>query len=292
MKKQALGRGLRALIPETATAMLAGPGVGRPTVISLTLAQIRRNPYQPRQHMDPAKLQSLAASIQAKGLMQPVIVRRQPDGFELIAGERRLRAVQSLGYTEVPAIVREHITDRESLELSLLENVQRDDLNPVEEAQAYHRLAQEFGLTQETIAQSVGKDRSTIANALRLLSLPPMVLDALRAGALTMGHAKALLAVEDPRAQQQLFDELLARGGSVRQLEAKVARRGGARKIARHASDPAVAALEEELGRALGTRVRIHHGRRRGRIVVDYYSLDDLERIRRVIRPGSTAETA
>src|SRR3989338_965525 len=279
MKKKALGRGLRALIPESPKAETSE----RPTILFLRTSDIHANPQQPRQHMDPAKLQALADSIRAKGLMQPIVVRRRAGGYELIAGERRLRAVQSLGYAEVPAIARDHISDRESLELSLLENVQRDDLNPVEEAQAYHRLAHEFSLTQEAIAHAVGKDRSTIANALRLLTLPSAMVEALRAGILTMGHAKALLAVDDSREQQRLFDELLAHGGSVRAAEAKAARVTSRRRAAQHPRDPAIASLEEELAKALGTRVRIQHGRRRGRVVVEYYSLDDLERIRSVI---------
>ena len=278
MKNKALGRGLKSLIPDVP---LNAPA-RRSSVTFLKVGEIKVNPYQPRDAIDPLRLQQLADSIRAKGLIQPIVVRRAQNGYELIAGERRLRAVQLLGHDDVPALVREQMSDRESLELALLENVQRDDLNPVEEARGYQRLAGEFGLTQETIAHAVGKDRSTIANALRLLKLPALMLDAIRANQLTMGHAKALLAVEDARQQQRLFDDLLARGGSVRQTETKVARLSP-RRSGRRPSDPAVATVEEELARALGTRVRIHHGRRRGRVVIEYYSLDDLERIRHVI---------
>ena len=279
MKNKALGRGLRALIPEIPVAQ-AGT---KPAISFLRVNEIRANSHQPREQVDPVRLQELADSIRAKGLMQPVVVRRTRDGFELIAGERRLRAEQSLGYTEVPAIVREHISDRESLELSLLENVQRDNLNPVEEACAYQRLADEFNLSHDVIAHAVGKNRSTIANAVRLLRLPKLMLDAVRSGVLTMGHAKALLTVEDEREQRQLFDDLLARGGSVREAELKAARVATHRRTRKLARDPEVVNLEEALAKTLGTRVRIMHGRRRGRIIIEYYTLDDLERIRHAI---------
>ena len=279
MKSKALGRGLRALIPEISS----GTSGKTPSISLLRVSDIQANTHQPRESMDPERLRELAESIREKGLMQPIIVRRTPGGFELIAGERRFRAVQSLGYTEVPAIVRDQISDRESLELSLLENIQRDDLNPVEEARAYQRLADEFKVSHESIARSVGKHRSTIANAVRLLTLPSAMVEAVRAGVLTMGHAKALLAVGDARAQQRLFDELLTRGGSVREAEAHASRVTAHRRTRKVTRDPEVSNLEEELAKALGTRVRILHGRRRGRIVIEYYNLDDLERIRHVL---------
>ncbi len=280
MKNKALGRGLKALIPDTPRLT---PRLSRTIEIaSIRITEIRPNPQQPRERFDPMRLNELTQSIRARGVIQPVVVRRRAVGFELIAGERRLRAAQSAGYTEIPAIVRDDIADRDALELSLLENLQRDDLNPVEEAQAYQRLATIFGLTQDAIAQTVGKDRSTIANAIRLLKLPPTMLAALREGTITMGHAKALLSLDDPHQQQRLFKALLQRTvTSVRDTEARAASTGQRSAAARR--DPQLIALEEELAKALGTRVRILHRRGQGKVVIEYYSLDDLERLRHIL---------
>ena len=193
MAREALGRGLRALLEGT-------EAVGEAELMQLPVSQVRPNPYQPRQHFDTERLQELASSLQTQGLLQPIVVRRQLDGFELIAGERRWRAAHLAGLETIPALVR-RASDEEVLALALLENLQREDLNPLEEARAYQRLQTEFHLRQEDVAQHVGKDRSSIANALRLLKLPPVLQEDLEAGRLTMGHARALLALESEEEQ-------------------------------------------------------------------------------------------
>ncbi|GIX45805.1 MAG: chromosome partitioning protein ParB [Candidatus Tectimicrobiota bacterium] len=267
MRRQALGKGLAALFGPV-------PPDSHAELVPLPVAQIRPNPYQPRQHLDPQRLQELAQSIKAQGLLQPIVVRRHPEGFELIAGERRLRAAQLAGYDTVPALIRD-ADDREVLLLALLENLQRDDLNPLEEARAYQRLVAEFGLRQEDIARQVGKDRSSVANALRLLKLPPLLQEDLAAGRLSMGHARALLALESAEAQQRLRDQILAEGLSVRATEARVRqqRRTPAPKPAH------LVQVEEALQRHLGTPVTIRPGRRRGKIEITYRGEAELARL-------------
>lgn len=276
---RALGRGLNALIPETATALLSPlESGGAQQIIRLPLEQIRANPYQPRTQFNQEKLQELVESVRERGIIQPVIVRPSKDGYELVAGERRLRAAKALGWSEIPAIVRP-ATNRESLELSLLENIQRDDLNPIEEAKAFERLSTEFGMTQEAIAKATGKQRSSVANTLRLLKLPDKIVSAIRAGSITAGHAKALLAIEGARQQLAAFERLLSEGASVRKAEGMTqrARSQGARRL--RAADPEIRALEERLQHALGTKVHILHAKKRGKILVEYYSHDDLQRL-------------
>src|SRR5919201_5953176 len=208
MVREALGRGLRALLEGTDT-------VGDAELLHLPVSQVHPNPYQPRQHFDPERLQELANSLKAQGLLQPIVVRRHPDGFELIAGERRWRAAQLAGFETIPALVKP-ASDEEVLGLALLENLQREDLNPLAEARAYQRLQTEFHLRQEDVARYVGKDRSSIANALRLLKLPQVLQDDLEAGRLSMGHARALLALESEEAQLRLREQILAAGLSLR----------------------------------------------------------------------------
>ena len=276
---RALGRGLNALIPETATALLVPPD-GRETqqIARLPLEKIRANPYQPRATFDQEKLQELIESVRERGIIQPVIVRPSRDGYELVAGERRLRAAKALGWTDIPAIVRQ-ATDRDSLELALLENIQRDDLNPIEQAKAFERLSTEFGMTQEAIAKATGKQRSSVSNTLRLLKLPEKIITAIRAGTITAGHAKALLAIEDARAQLAAFERMLAEGASVRKAEGMThrARTHSSRRL--RAANPEIRALEERLQHALGTKVQILHAQKRGKILIEYYSHDDLQRL-------------
>lgn len=276
---RALGRGLHALIPETAAGLLS-PAESRQEerIARLPVAQIRANPYQPRAAFNQDKLQELVESVRERGIIQPVIVRQAKDGYELVAGERRLRAAKALGWSEIPAIIRP-ATNRESLELSLLENIQRDDLNPIEEAKAYERLSTEFGLTQEAIAKATGKQRSSVSNTLRLLRLPEKIIAAIRAGTISAGHAKALLSIDDARAQLAAFERMLAEGASVRTAEGMTrrARTPGARRM--RSSDPEIRALEERLQHALGTKVQILHAKKRGKILLDYYSHDDLQRL-------------
>jgi ParB family chromosome partitioning protein len=270
MAREALGRGLRALLEGT-------EAVGEAELMQLPVSQVRPNPYQPRQHFDTERLQELASSLQTQGLLQPIVVRRQLDGFELIAGERRWRAAHLAGLETIPALVR-RASDEEVLALALLENLQREDLNPLEEARAYQRLQTEFHLRQEDVAQHVGKDRSSIANALRLLKLPPVLQEDLEAGRLTMGHARALLALESEEEQLRLRDQILASGLSVRETEGHV--RAQKRTPPDGRSKPAhFVVIEETLQRHLGTRVAIRPGRKHGKIEIIYTGEDDLHRL-------------
>lgn len=216
MAKLALGRGLSALIPETVTAR-------EREVVEIDVARVKAGRFQPRLEFDAERLRELVESIKEKGVIQPIIVRPAGGEFELIAGERRLRAAKALGARTLPAIVK-NADDRQALELAIVENVQREDLNPIEEARAYRTLGEAFTLTQEEIAGKVGKSRAAVANAIRLLKLPEEVQDDIAAGRLTAGHAKVLLAAEDPRQQKALRDLIVARGLSVREAERWIAR--------------------------------------------------------------------
>lgn len=267
--KRGLGRGLGALLSSTPTES--------ESLIEVQISEIRPNPNQPRKDFDAPALDELARSIRSSGVIQPVIVRRVAQGYELIAGERRWRAARQAGLERIPALVRE-ATDAESLELALVENLLREDLNPIEEAQAYQRLLADFEWTQEDLAQRVGRDRSTIANSLRLLRLPEVIQDDLRTGRLTMGHARAILALAQPADQLKLREEILAHSWSVRATEATVQTRRPAASPRRRRSVELVA-LEESLQRSLMTRVKITGDDRRGRIEITYASADELERI-------------
>ena len=275
MNKRGLGRGLGALLS-------AAPGEGD-SLIDVALDQIEPNPNQPRKSFESSSLENLAASIRSSGVIQPVIVRRAASGYQLIAGERRWRAARLAGIERIPAIVRE-ATDAESLELALVENLLREDLNPMEEAEAYRNLLTQFDWTQEQLAQRIGRDRTSVANALRLLRLPDEIQDDLRAGRLTMGHARALLALTTTAEQLKLRDEILAHDWSVRATEDSI-------RAAERAAPPArtprrrrghsaeLAALEQSLQRALMTRVMISGNERRGKIEVTYATADELERL-------------
>lgn len=271
--RKALGRGLGALLP-------GAEGAAGATEVPLDA--IAPAPHQPRQRFDQARLEELAASIRAHGILSPVILRQGRDGYELVAGERRVRAARLAGLAAVPAVIREASSAR-ALELALVENIQREDLNPVEEAEAYRRLIDEFGLTQEEMARRVGRDRTSIANALRLLRLPRKVREDLQVGTLTEGHARALLGLEKAADQLRARDRIVRGGLSVRGAEALVRRmrgREGPRPSGRGAGrSPDLVALEEELQRALGTRVRIRRRGRRGTLEIAFTSDADLERI-------------
>ncbi len=275
---RALGRGLNALIPERISAPSVETSPADQQLIKLRVAQIRPNPFQPRVAFNPEKQQELIDSMRERGMIQPVIVRQTKEGYELVAGERRLRAVKALGWVDVPAVVRA-TSDQEALEISLLENIQRDDLNPVEEAKAFERLATEFGLTQEAIAKAMGRERSSISNALRILKLPDKIIDAIRNGIITSGHAKALLSIETQDQQLAAFDQMVKGEFSVRKAEA-LTRHPGRSIAKRHRSvDPNIRALQEQLQHALGTKVNILHGKKRGQIIIEYYSNADLDRL-------------
>jgi len=283
MKRKALGRGLglSALVPSEKDQE-AG-------VLALEIGQITPNRYQPRQHFQQEALESLAASLKQLGLIQPIIVRKEAAGrFELIAGERRWRAAKLAGLSKIPALVRD-ADDQELMEWALLENVQREDLNPIEKARAYERLISQFSLTQESIAQRMGINRSSVANFVRLLHLPSELWDDIAVGRLTMGHAKALLSLEEKRTQLQVAAEIKARHLTVRQVEA-LARRtktGASEPPRSSASAPLNAdhmAVEARLRQSLGTKVRIiPQGDRSGEIRIAYYSLDDLDRLLDII---------
>lgn len=276
-QRKALGKGLglTALVPP------AEPPKG--DIREIEIGKIIPNRYQPRQYFDPEALASLAASLKSHGLIQPITVRKEENGrFELIAGERRWRAAQLAGLAAIPAIVKP-VQDQELMEWALLENVQREDLNPIEKAQAYQKLISEFSLTQEAIASRMGIDRSSVANFLRLLLLPESLWGSIADGVLTMGHAKALLSLERKEDQLRLAEEIKAKGWSVRQVEAlvqKMKREGRPEpsKAPRSAA-PEAAELENRLRLALGTKVRLVQQGKGGEIRIEYYSFEDLDRI-------------
>jgi ParB family chromosome partitioning protein len=255
---------------------------------SIPISQISRNPYQPRQEFNTEELAELQESLKASGLLQPITVRRRPgkDGFELIAGERRLRAATKAGWKEIPAIIKE-IDDKTILTLALVENLQRTDLNPIEEGEGYHQLSQDFGLTQQQIAETVGKDRTTIANMLRLLQLPESVRRLLQEGQLTMGHAKVLLGLDDPAKIAGLAREIVNDGLTVREVERRLrevvgTRRGkkSGRPRAIDRQSPELKRIEDRLRRFLQTDAVIKVGpRNRGTLTIHFYSADDLERL-------------
>jgi len=286
-KRNALGKGLSALIPD---APLAPPPADTP-VTELDIEALAPNDQQPRRQMDDARLEELAASIRSHGVIQPIVVRKAGDGYRIIAGERRWRAAKRAGLTRVPVVFKEVGGERASqdlLELALIENIQREDLNPIDEAKAYRRLADEFHLTQDAIAGAVGKDRASVANTLRLLKLPSEVQNDVASAALSMGHARALLALPTEANQLQAAREVKTRGLSVRETEALVKSALEGREIGaptpRHAkaSTPAdvhTRAAEDKLKIQLGTRVRIIRKSRGGRIEIDFTSEDELIRV-------------
>jgi ParB family chromosome partitioning protein len=273
-RKTGLGRGLDALIPGSDRRAASGG------VVYLPVDRIARNPRQPRTHFDPVELDELAASIHEHGLIQPLIVTdgEQPGQFTLIAGERRLVAARQAGLDSVPAILRD-ATDQQRLELALVENVQRADLNPLEAAEAYRQLADDFHLSHDEIAARVGKSRTAVTNTLRLLKLPAPLQQALVDGRISEGHARALLALNSEQAQTAALQTVLARELNVRQTEELVRRLSGERIPAppRPALPPEIAALEERLRRSLGTKVSLNRRRKGGTLVIHFYSDEELE---------------
>ncbi len=289
-KQRRLGRGLEALLAVRPVAGNPSPtgrdDSARSSLRQIAVALIRPNPLQPRKEFDPTELADLEASIRANGLLQPVTVRPATGGFELIAGERRFRAMQRLGWSEIPAIVKE-TDDRALLTLALVENLQRTDLNPIEEAEGYQQLVTQFSLTQQEVSDVVGKDRSTVANTLRLLALPSVVRRMVREGELTIGHARALLALGDEHRMIDLAKAIVAEGLNVRDVERRV-REAGTKHTKKQASAlraeakrPAEAArIEDELRRRLQTDVKIRlSAKDKGEVRIAFYSADDLERV-------------
>lgn len=284
-----LGRGLEALLGNASGLASSDEGALK----SIPIGQIGRNPFQPRREFNSEELGELQESLSSSGLLQPITVRRRPgkDGFELIAGERRLRAAMKLGWKEIPAIIKD-IDDRTILTLALVENLQRTDLNPIEEGEGYHRLSHEFGLTQQQIAETVGKDRTTIANMLRVLQLPEVVRKLLQDGQLTMGHAKVLLGLEDPATIASLARDIVKEGLTVREVERRLREFAGPRtgkKPGRPRSadrlSPEVRRIQDRLRRYLQTDVTVSVGStNRGTLTLHFYSVDDLERLLDVMR--------
>ena len=280
MEKKALGKGLSALIPQK--EVIVENGIVHEKVLNLSISKIKTNKYQPRFDFNEAKLSELVNSIKEKGIVQPVLVRAAQEGYELIAGERRLRAARKAGLESVPAIVK-NVDDVNMLEISLIENIQREGLNAIEEARAFQKFITDFQFTQEKISQALGKDRSTIANTIRLLGLPKKVQDYISQGAITAGHAKALLALPTETGQLKVCEVVIRGSLSVRETENLVAKRTAGLKRIAPKQDPDVAELEGQLQRSLGTRVRILHGKKRGRIQIDYYSNEDLNRLLNIL---------
>ncbi|MFC1667114.1 ParB/RepB/Spo0J family partition protein [Candidatus Omnitrophota bacterium] len=290
MEKKVLGKGLGALIPDKAelgNLKQADGKSGRVQVLTskvqqgianISIDRIKANKYQPREDFDQRSLKDLAASIKEKGFIQPVLVRSKQGEYELIAGERRFRAAKMLGLNQVPAIIKD-VSDLDSLELSIIENIQREDLNPIDQAKAYKRLLDEFNLTQENIADTIGKDRATVANMLRLLKLPQKIQEYVSRGTISMGHARAMLGLPDTSEQTRLCTKIIKNDLSVRETERY------AKKMAPHSKkkiqdkDPNLISIEEKLRDILGTKVKIVSSKKGGRIEIEFYSDRDLERI-------------
>ena len=289
MNRKALGKGINALIPDFEIGV-PEPGVsgkqGVTQTRELLIDEISPNRFQPRKYFDDDKLEELVTSIRENGILQPVVVQKSETGYELVAGERRWRASKKAGLKKIPAMIRE-VSDTKALELAIIENIHRQDLNPIEEAEAYKRLAEDFSLTQEMIAEKVGKSRAAIANILRLLNLSRNIQENLISGKLSMGHARALLGLDNTGQMQVMCQEILKQGLTVRQTESKVNRLKKP-EILKLASSMKkknifIRDLEKELERKLGTKVEVSPKKTGGKLVVSYYSDDDLERIQNLI---------
>ena len=280
-EKRALGRGLSALIPQREIVFVKNSAE---TIAQIPLSQIKANKYQPRAEFNKEKLNDLVNSIKEKGVIQPVLVRRTIDGYELIAGERRLRAAAMLKLENIPAIIKD-VNDVDMLEIALIENIQREELNSIEEARAFERLTTEFNFTQEKIAQVLGKDKSTISNAIRLLGLSEKIQDHIAKGTITAGHARALLGLPTENERYRVCNIVINKSLSVRETERLVERRragaGTQKKPAQR--DHNLDSIAAEMQQALGTRVKIFHGKKRGTIQIEYYSVEDLNRISGII---------
>ena len=278
MKPKGLGRGLSALLPDADLYQGAAAGLQ-----IIPIRDIKPNPHQPRRDFKPDELEALSQSIREKGVIQPLVVRRTDAGYELIAGERRLRAAKLAGFSEVPCRLLEVVNESDLLELSLIENLQRDDLNAVELAEGYRGLEQQFHFTQEQIAHQVGKDRTTVTNALRLLELPEPILKSLRAGEISAGHAKAILSAAGAARQSALWKQAVAKGLSVRQTEEAARGLAAARRTERlkkaRSEPPAIRDYSDRLRRTLGTQVQIQKRGKKGVIRIEFYSEEDLERL-------------
>jgi ParB family transcriptional regulator, chromosome partitioning protein len=280
--KKGLGKGLNALIPQGSVF------TGGRTIVNIDVKKVIPNPRQPRTVFNEATIAELADSVKLHGVAQPILVRMRKEGYELIAGERRLRAAKMAGLGSIPAIIKD-FSDEQSMELSLIENLQREDLNPMDESEGYSRLMTEFNLTQQEVAKKVGKNRSTVANMLRLIDLPADIKKSLRKGELSTGHARALLSIEDKEKQLNVYREAVKSKLSVRDIEILIygAPKSGESKKAKKkkptVQNPELQSFIERLSGHLGTKVRIHGAVSRGRIEIEYYSQEDLERLLEMI---------
>ncbi len=280
-KKPALGKGLASLLPARPIPIQAPEQLVMPTIPELPITEIEVNPNQPRREFREQQLQELAASISNDGIIQPLLVRKLAGGYQLVAGERRLRAAKLAGLTKVPVVVQE-ISDERLLEVALVENIQREDLHPIELAQAFQRLSQELGLNHEDIGKRTGKDRATITNSIRLLQLAPDLQQMVAERKLSPGHARALLKLKTEEEQRNMASQAIAEGWTVRTMESAAQRPTASRSPSQPAEmDPNVKAAIEELERALGTRVRVASSRPggKGKIEIEYYDTDDLNRL-------------
>jgi len=278
--KKVLGRGLGALIPSAPAKSEAAPVTNAAGLAHIPIEQIAPNPYQPRKTFNEASIEELARSVREHGIVQPLVVTRVGDNrYRLIAGERRFRAAQKAGLQSVPAVIKEMLTEGDTLQIALIENIQREDLNPMEEAFAYHQLHEEFGLTQEEISKRVGKERSTVANFLRLVKLPDSVKKLLASGQLSMGHARALLAIDSPKKQEQLAERVVKKNLNVRQTEMLASEKAPRPPKGEKPKDVFTVDAEEKLQRALRAKVEIDRKRRGGVIHIRFGSEDELIRV-------------
>lgn len=275
MTRQALGKGIEALIPEIPEEIIKT----KKNLADIEIDKIKTNPYQPRINFDEEKLGELAESIKEKGMIQPVVVRRKEDGFELVAGERRLKAAEKIGMKLIPALIMENLSKGEMLELTLTENVQREDLNPIEEAKGYKRLLEECGLSQKELSKKISKDRSSIANTLRLLNLPIEIQNYIGSGKISEGHARAILAVNTTKEQIDLANKVIKFRLSVREIEKLIYEKAKVFKKKLRKTSPSVLELEERLIRHFGTKVKVIHRKNKGKIEIEFYSEEDLQRI-------------
>lgn len=280
MEKRALGKGLSALIPPRDVVFAETGKTDK--IINLSIENIKTNKYQPRVQFGEEKLNELVKSIKEKGVIQPVLVRKVNDTYELIAGERRLRAAKRLNMQNIPAIVKD-VSDIGMLEIALIENIQREELNPIEEANAFERFIKEFNFTQDKIAQVLSKDKSTVSNIIRLLSLPKKIQAYISNNSITAGHAKALLSLPTENEQHRVCNLIINKGLSVRETEKIVARRTADTKKRVIKEDASLSDIANQLQHVLGTRVKLFHGKKRGTIQIEYYSIEDLNRILDII---------
>ena len=278
--KKVLGRGLGALIPQRQEPAAPAESHATQGLAEIPISQIQPNPFQPRKTFNEASIDELARSVRQHGIVQPLVVTRAGDKYKLIAGERRYRAAQKAGLTTVPVLIKEMMTEGDALQIALIENIQREDLNPIEEAMAYHQLHDDFQLTQEEISRRVGKERSTVANFLRLLKLPDPVKKLLASGQLSMGHARALLAIESPKKQEQLAERVVRKNLNVRQTE-MLASESSPKTAEKKEKEKDVFTrdAEDKLQRTLRTKVEIDRRRRGGVIHIRYGSEDELIRV-------------